>query len=155
MYHDWDRNIHIISLGKKSYDAWQNCINEYFEKHKDQIMRQQKREKRKQLINPLFILQNAATKIAYSRMYPETLDECITPFMFWRNEYEKCLKSEEYFYNNYFLIDGKKPKPVPEGYFKSIRIIKARRFSSHYLPPINNVDTVGKYLRIKKNMDNE
>lgn len=32
----------------------------------------------------------------------------------WHEEYRKCLESPAYFYENYWMIDGKKPEPIPE-----------------------------------------
>ena len=50
---------------------------------------------------------------------------------YWKEEIEKC-KSPVYFFNNYCLVDGKKPEPITqEQYDKTIELIK-----NHYRGPI-------------------
>ena len=50
----------------------------------------------------------------------------------WEEEYEKCVKSIAYFYNNYVTINGELPKiKLTDEHFKKI-IYERRRYSKIY-----------------------
>ena len=91
---------------------------------------------------PVRLPENPAQK-SWDKIHSEPIDlSHLTDVNYWKDEMQKCLDSEEYFYNNYMLINGNKPEPVKEGYFKTLRTIKARRKPSKYIPAVNELEIV-------------
>ena len=87
---------------------------------------------------PVRLPENPAQKV-WDSIHAAPMDlSHITDVNYWKSELDKCIESEEYFYNNYCLVNGKKPNPVPERYFKNIRIIQGRRKGiSRFIPKKN------------------
>jgi len=87
---------------------------------------------------PIRLPENSAQKV-WNNIHSKSLDlSFLTDERYWQYELDKCIESEEYFYNNYTLINGKKPEPVPNGYFKRLRTIKARRKGGYNIVPRKN-----------------
>lgn len=74
---------------------------------------------------PIRLPENPAQKVWSMMHHIPNYD--ISDVYYYKSELSKCLDSEEYFYNNYCLINGKKPNPVPDGYFRTLRILQGRR----------------------------
>jgi hypothetical protein len=94
---------------------------------------------------PIRLPENPAQKV-WNKLHDYSEKTTFTDVDYWTSELNKCLDSEEYFYNNYCFINGKRPTPVPDGYFSLLRTIKARRNPSRYLPIVNTEKKVRKAL---------
>lgn len=130
-----DRII-VMSLGKSNYEAAKSFISS-------------QREKKEYGIIPF--PGNIARVVWDNLNIKEPEDKLFFAKDYWMEEYRKCIESEEYFYNNYCMVNGKKPEPVPKGYFKKLRIFKSRRKGrTGFIPKINDENDVTDALSLAR-----
>jgi len=51
-------------------------------------------------------------------------NEAVSAANYWRGELQKCMEDQYYFYANYCLIDGEKPKISREEYYERLNFYK-------------------------------